>query len=416
MLERLCSPVMKILFFTDHFLPEPSAPAAHVYERARYWVRWGHHVTILTNVPNAPLGKPMDGYKNKWRQVEMLEGIKVVRVKTYMAENKGTVRRVLDYLSYCFSAFINALFLERPDVVISTSPHLFAGLSGVMYALLRRLPHVIEIRDLWPASIVAVTGIEKGRLYRMLESLELFLYRKSRRVIAFTPSFVADMTARGVPGDKIDLVVNGANLELFQPADKDQALASELGLGDRFVIGYLGTIGLPHGLENVIHCARLTKDLPITFLFVGEGAAKQGLMDLVAEEALENVLFVGRQQKQDMPKYWSICNAALIHLRDDPVFKTVIPSKIFESMAMQMPIVYVGPAGDGTAIVAQHEAGIVVPPADPEAFASAVRKLLDDPEAAARFAANSLAAAPEYSREIQARKTLSSLEKALAES
>ncbi len=268
-------------------------------------------------------------------------------------------------------------------------------------------------REYVDGRIVERTLGEKGRIYRILERLELYLYRKSRRVIAFTPSFVTDMTSRGVPEEKIDLVINGANLELFQPCDRDEALAAGLGLTDRFVIGYLGTIGLPHGLENVIHCAKLLKDLPVTFLFVGEGAAKQGLVELVARDSLENILFVGRQQKEDMPKYWSLCNAALIHLRDDSVFKTVIPSKIFESMAMAMPIVYVGPGGDGSAIVAQHEAGIVVPPADPEAFASAVRRLFDDREATARYSSNSLDAAPEYSREIQARKTLEVLEKAV---
>lgn len=400
---------MRILFFTDHFYPEMSAPAGHVYERAKLWVQEGHDVTVITNAPNTPRGRVYDGYSNKWRFVEELDGVRVVRVKTYIAPNEGTFRRVLDYLSYMVSSFINALFETRPDIVISTSPHLFVPVAGVAAASVFRVPHVFEVRDLWPASIAATTRLGRGNIYRMLERLELFLYRRSKRVIAFTPAYIQDLVERGVPRGKIDLVLVGANLSLFSRPRRDYELAVQLGLKDRFVVGYLGTIGLAHGLENVLATARLLQSTPVTFLFVGEGADKDVLVRQAEAERLTNVVFVPRQTKEEVPRYWSVCDAALVHLKDDPVFEAVIPSKIFEAMAVGLPIIYVGPRGEGSGIVESEDAGIVVSPNDPEAFAAALIRLVEDADLARRLSANGAASAGKYSREMQAGGTLASL-------
>lgn len=404
---------MKITFFSDHFYPEPSAPAAHVYERSVLWCKGGHDVTVITNAPNTPMGRVYDGYRNRWRFVEYLNGVRVVRVKTYIAENRGAVRRIFDYLSYAVSSFSNSLLESRPDVVISTSPHLFVPVAGLAMAWLRRVPHVMEVRDLWPASIAATTNLKKGRLYRMLERLELFLYRKSARIIVLTPAFKENLISRNVPENKIDVVINGANLELFQPRERDEALASSLQIGGQTVIGYLGTLGLAHGLENVIEVARLMKDESVIFLFVGEGALKARLQDMVEQWQLRNVRFVARQRKEDMPGYWSVCDIALVHLRNDSVFASVIPSKIFEAMAVGLPVLYVGPRGQGSGIVDQHKAGLTVPAADPEAFSQALLRLHRDRELRKALAFNSRSSADQFSRETQADGTLMSLDAAL---
>src|ERR1700760_4560946 len=208
---------MRILFFSDHFLPEPSPAAAHVYERAKLWVAAGHAVTVLCSAPNFPEGKVFPGYRNAMRRVEVLDGIRVVRIITYITANEGVVRRTLDYLSYMVSAFLAAWFEERPDVIISTSPHLFVPTAGVLHALLRRVPHVFEIRDLGPASIAATNALGgASRALRTLERLELFLYRHSARILALTPAFKTDLIRRGISGDKIDVVINGANPDVFR--------------------------------------------------------------------------------------------------------------------------------------------------------------------------------------------------------
>jgi colanic acid biosynthesis glycosyl transferase WcaI len=407
---------MRILFFADNFKPETNAPATHIYERCRYWAAWGHEVTVVTGAPNFPEGRVYPGYKNRLRSVEMIDGIRVIRGWTYITANEGTLRRTLDYASFVPSAVLNTLGEERPDVVISSSPQLFTTLAGVIFSKLRGVPHVFELRDIWPASIAAVSGLKPGRMIRMLEKLELWLYENSRRILSFTESFKHDLTRRGVVPEKIDTVINGASLDLFSPQrERDAELEQKLNLQGRFVVGYLGTWGLAHGLENVIDTALLLRDQPITFLFVGGGAARDMLTELVAKHRLTNVLLIPRVDKQELARYWSLCDASLVHLKNDPLFATVIPSKIFESMAVGLPMLYVGPPGEGDKIVLEHAAGLVVPPAQPELLAAATRQLLEHPELRAKLAQQSEAAAPLYSRERQARRGLNVLRRALGE-
>lgn len=405
---------MRILFFADNFLPETNAPATHIYERCRLWVEGGHEVTVITCAPNFPEGRVYPGYRNRLRTVEQIDGIRVVRVKTFITANAGTTWRTLDYVSYAPSALLMSLAERKPDVVISSSPQLFVALAGVVYGTLRRVPHVFELRDLWPASILATTSLKPGRIYRMLERLELALYRRSKRVLSFTSSFVEDLTSRGVPAEKIDVVVNGASLDLFRPCpQKDSALVAEHDLSGKFVAGYLGTHGLAHGLENILETAELLRDEPFAFLLVGSGADKERLQSMAREKNLTNVIFVPRQSKEDLLRYWSLCDASLVHLRDDPLFATVIPSKIFESMAVGLPVIFVGPEGEGSSIVLEHGAGVVIPPAQPARLAEAVRALAADPQRTKEMAARSHEAAPLFSRERQAERTMEVLQRAL---
>jgi len=404
---------MKIIFFTDHFTPEMSPPAAHIYDRCKIWVGQGHEVTVITNVPNYPFGECYDGYKNKFRQTEMLNGIKVIRVMTFMAENKGSVKRMLDYISYTYSAFFNTLFMKKPDVVISSSPPLFSPIAGVLFARMRRVPHVIEIRDLWPAFIAATNGWEKtDRMYRVFERLEMWLYKHSKRIITFSPTFTDNMVARDVDPNKIDLVINGSDLNLFSPTKADTALIDDLNLRDQFIIGYIGTMGLAHDLENAVRAANLVKDKNIKLLIVGAGGETENVKTEAEKLGAKNVIFVGRQDKNEMPKWWSICDVGLVHLKGSQELAAAIPSKIFETMAMGKPILFAGLKGAGSYVVDKHEAGICVTASDPEALAEAMVTLSTDKELFQLYADKSLAAAPIYSREKQAEDTLNSLKKA----
>ncbi len=404
---------MKILFFSDHFKPEPSAPAAHVYERAQMWCESGHDVTVICAAPNFPEGKVYEGYKNRWRFIEKLDGIRVVRVKTLIVPNSGFALRILDYLSYAVSAFVIALFEPKPDVVVSTSPHLFVPVAAAAFAGVKGCPHVMEVRDLWPASIVAVEALKKGLGYRLLERLELHLYRVAKRILVLTGSFKKDLEQRGVDPAKIHVVLGGANLELFSPRSKDPGIVHALQIGDSFVVGYLGTLGLAHGLENVLAAAELLRQEKVVFLIVGDGAARGYLDEIIRRRRIDNVLLLPRKLREEMPAYLSVCDVSLIHLKDRKVFSKVIPSKIFESMAMGIPILYVGPRGEGVDIVEAHGAGEWVRPEDPAALASAVVKLRNDGTRRNLLACNAEKAAPLYSRRLQAEGTLSVLSKAI---
>ncbi len=394
---------MNILFLTENFPPETNAAATRVYERALYWIRDGHNVTVITSAPNFPEGRLFDGYANRWRQVENMDGIRVVRVKTYIAANKEVIWRTLDFVSFMIAAVIAGLFEKRPDVICSTSPQFFAAVGGWLLSVFKRRPFVFELGDLWPASIVAVGAMKRSLPLRLVEKLELFLYRRSAAVAALTHAFKRNLVGRGTDPAKIRVVRNGVDADRYGVRPRSAELADEYGLAGKFVLGYVGTHGMAHALDRVIEAANILKgEDEIRFLFAGAGAARDGLIEQAEQLGLSNVTFLPMQPKERVPDVWSLCDVALVHLKKDPTFTEVIPSKIFEAMGMGLPVLIAAPAGEATEIVASERAGPVVPPEDPQALADAVRALRDDPEGRKGFAENSIAAAPRYSREKQA--------------
>lgn len=391
---------MRILFISDNFPPEVNAPASRTYEHAKHWAADGADVTVITCAPNFPQGKVHEGYRNAWRTEEVVDGIRVIRVKSYITGNEGFARRVLDYVSFMFSAFFFGLFEKRPDVVIGTSPQFFAAVGAWMLSLAKWRPFVFELRDLWPASIVTVGAMKKGLAIRLLEKLELFLYRRAALIISVTESFREDLVSRGIDRSKIHVVRNGVDLTRFAPRSRSSDVADALGVGGRFVVAYLGTHGMAHDLGNVLDAAKLLQDRSdIVFLFVGDGAAKPDLLARAQVEGLSNVLFHASVPKDDMPDIWSVTDIALVHLKDDPVFATVIPSKIFEAMGMGKPILIVQPKGEASEIVVAARAGEWVAPANPAALAAAVLALEGDEARRDRLSLSSGKAAELNSRD-----------------
>jgi len=406
---------MNIVFLTENFPPETNAAATRVFERACYWANWGHQVTILTSAPNFPHGKVFFGYQNRWRQVEEMSGLRVVRVKTYLAANRGKLRRTLDFISFMASAFWAGLFEQKPDLIVATSPQFFAAVGAWALAAVRRKPFVFELGDLWPASIVAVGAMADSPLIRGLEKLELFLYRRATTIVALTHSFKANLIRRRIAADKIAVIINGVDLWRYGPRPRDAQLTHHWGLAKRFVVGYVGTHGMAHGLSNVLDAAEKLRDRPeITFLLVGSGAERKQLITDAQTRELSNVVFMEPQPKEKMPEVWSLCDVALVHLRDSPVFRDVIPSKIFEAMGMGLPVLMAAPAGEASIMLEAAGAGLSVAPEDPEALALAVALLHDDPALRQTLATQSLAAAPDHSREQQARHMIEILEAVVA--
>lgn len=398
---------MHILFLTDNFPPEGNAPATRTYEHATEWVKSGHKVTVITTAPNFPEGKVFKGYSNSWYQTEIMNGIEVRRVKTYIAANSGLFRRILDYVSFMLTGSIAALFVKKYDVVVATSPQLFTALAGWIVSSLKRKPFVFELRDIWPASITAVGAMKKSFSIKLLEKLELFLYRQADCIISVTESFVQELVDRGIDGSKIEVVLNGVDLQLYAPQIKNTQLLSKWELEGKFVAGYIGTHGLAHGLLNIIDAAEILKENnDICFLFVGSGASLEQVKHEISKRGLSNVKVMGRQDKGLMPKIWSLCDVSLVHLKDTPLFKSVIPSKIFESMGMGLPIVISMPKGEATEIVTTNRAGVFVNPEQSKELALAILELHQNPEHLSEYSRHSLLAAEQFSRKSQAAKML----------
>lgn len=391
---------MRILFLSDNFPPEGNAPATRLYEHAIRWVRAGHEVTVITCAPNFPEGKLFPDYRNAWRRVEMLDGIRVVRVKTYITANEGFLKRTLDYMSFMLMGFTMGLFERRPDVVVATSPQFFCAIGGWALSLVKRRPFVFELRDLWPASITAVGAMRRGLVIRVLERIEMFLYRRADAIIAVTESFREELAVRGVPREKIHVVINGVDLNRYKPLARDPGLEQEFGLQGKFVAGYMGTHGMAHSLPKVLEAAEhlLHRD-DIVFFFAGAGAERSKVEQLVRDRKLHNVRLIPRQPKERMPALWSVCDVSIVPLRDSPVFANVIPSKIFESMGMGVPILMSLPKGEAVEIVSRTEVGVCVPPENSLAMADAITRLADSPEEAGRLRAQARASAPDFSRD-----------------
>ncbi len=403
---------MKILFLSDNFPPEINAPATRTYEHAVEWARAGHEVAVITTAPNFPEGRLFDGYRNAWRTEESMGAIRVIRVKTYITANEGFLKRTLDYVSFMVMGGLAALFHPRPDVIVTTSPQFFCAMAGWVVTRLRRLPWVFELRDLWPASIVAVGAMKKSWVIRWLERIELKMYRDADAVVSVTYAFKDDLARRGIDPGKIDVVLNGVDLSRYGPMPKDDLLLDQFDLRGKFVVGYVGTHGMAHALENVVDAATILRNQSgIVFLFTGAGAKRAELEEAVRARKLANVRLIPSQPKALMPRLWSVHDLALIPLRNQELFTTVIPSKIFEAMAMGIPVFMSVPEGEATKLVRTTCCGALVPPEDPQAMAEAIVRLEENPDERARYRAAGLAAASNYSRGKQAVLMLHVLEK-----
>ena len=406
---------MHILFLTDNFPPEVNAPASRTFEHCRAWVRQGEQVTVITCAPNFPKGRVFPGYRNKLWQSETMDGIRVIRVWSFISANDGFVRRILDYLSFMFSAVWAALLVRDVDVVIGTSPQFFTACAARIVGACKRIPWIFELRDLWPESIKAVGAMRDSAVLRLLERLEMHLYRKATRIVTVTHTFRRKLMERGIDGGKIDVVTNGVDLARFSPQPKDAALVAELNLANKFVVGYIGTHGMAHALETILEAAALLQRAEgaegILFLFLGDGARKRVLVERAKREGLDNVLFIDSVPKAEVARYWSLLDVSVIHLRKTELFTTVIPSKLFECMGMGIPVLH-GLSGESADIVRHEKVGEVFESENAQQLTEGVLRLRGDPVLYGQYRAHALTAAPHYDRETLALAMLQHVKRA----
>ncbi len=392
---------MHILFLTDNFPPEANAPASRTFEHCRAWVRAGHQVTVITCAPNFPKGKIFDGYRNRLWQSEELDGIRVIRVWTYIVSNEGLVKRILDYLSYMLSAIISSAFVHGVDLVVGTSPQFFTACAAYVVSRYKRIPYVFELRDLWPESIKAVGAMRDSILLRGLEKLELFLYRKAAAVISVTHSFRRNLIDRGIAADRIRVVINGVDLSVFKPTIPDSNLRSALGLEGKFVAGYIGTHGMAHALETLLEAADNLRKRPdgdvYRIVLLGDGANKAPLVRKASAMGLDNVTFIDSVPREEVVRYWSILDVAIIHLKKTPLFRNVIPSKLFESIGMGIPVLH-GVEGESAELVEKEGVGIVFEPQSSASLCHEIVRLRSDELLYQRLRANCVGASQKYDR------------------
>tara|TARA_B100000768_G_C11267257_1_gene371678 strand:- start:294 stop:1502 length:1209 start_codon:yes stop_codon:yes gene_type:complete len=368
---------MRILFLTDNFPPETNAPATRTYEHCLKWVNMGYQVTVITCFPNFPKGKVFEGYTNKLYQKENIDGIIVIRVWSYITANNGFVKRIIDYISYALTSFLLGLFVKT-DLIIATSPQFFTAISGKMLSVFKQRPWVMEVRDLWPDSIAAVGSMNKSsKPFKVLKKIEHHLYLSASKILVVTDSFKKYIiTEHGIKPEKVGVFKNGVLVSNFKNSESNDviALKESLGLENKIIISYIGTHGLAHGLEFILESISKISNPDLHFLFIGDGAEKQNLIEYSKTLNLKNFTFLESVTKSDIPLYIDISDYSLVNLKKSDEFKNVIPSKIFENIAMYKPIL-LGVEGESKKLIENYKVGIAFEPENTQSFINAIHEI-----------------------------------------
>ena len=409
---------MRILIVTHYFPPEIGAPQARLSEMGRAWRRAGADVTVLTAFPNHPTGIIPPEYRGERFRVEEIDGMRVIRTAVYATPNRGILKKTLGHLSFMASGFLQGVGpVGRPDVIVASSPTFFSVFTAWALARVKRVPFVMEVRDLWPGIFVEL-GVLKNRLaIRILEALELGLYRRAARVVTVTDGFADDIAARGIPREKLVTITNGVDLGAHLPGPPDEAVRREIGAGEGVTVAlYIGAHGISHALHRIVDAAELLRDRrDVRFALVGEGAEKARIEELAREKRLPNLTLLPGQPRERVADFYRAADIGLVPLRDVPLFDTFIPSKMFEIMGCARPIVG-SVRGEARRILDRSGAAIVVDPEDAAGIAGAVVELAADPaRRAAMGAAGRAFAAEHYDRERLAARYLDLLREVVDE-
>lgn len=406
---------MKILLLSQYFPPEFGACAARNSEHAAQWAARGHEVEVCTAFPNYPAGIIAGPYRGRFYQRESKDGYSVLRSWIFATPNRATWRRALASITFMCSAFLSALFAaRRPDVVIASSGPFFVGPLGYALSVLKRAAFVMEVRDILPQQAVDVGMIKNPLLVRALEAIEKFLYRRARVVVTVAEASRESLIKRGLPESKCFTIENGILPDLFAPGSRDNEVRAQYGWGADFVAMYIGVHGVSQGLDTLLEAAHLLRDKEgIRFVLVGDGAEKPSLVKFAQDHHLGNVEFLPIQPRERVPLFYAAANVCFVPLRRGDYFRINIPSKVFEILAVERPII-IGAEGQARAIVDESGGGIAVTPESAHAYADAVLRLQADPAFAESLGRSGRAYVLEnFSREKKAARYIEILERTL---
>ena len=370
---------MKILYITQYFYPEIGATTNRALANVRYLAKKGHQITVLTEMPNHPKGQIFDDYKRKIFIIEKMENFFVNRVWIYTNKKKNFLTRLLFYCSFMFCGIIYTLFnWKKCDIIYVTSPPLFVGSIGLfLKKIFRNVKFIFEVRDLWPDAAIEMGELSNIKFIKFSYKLENSLYQNANHIVAVTQSFKDRIIKKGFPEDKISVIRNGSDLS-FKEMDISQALINYYNVSTNFVVIYAGILGLAQNLRTVIDAAKKLEDSSVLFLLLGTGPKEKELKDYANQIKVKNLKFLGEIPTNEMSVYFSLANCGIIPLRNIEVFKSTIPSKLFDYMSAALPIL-LGVKGEAALILNQSKAGITFEPDDSEDLTEKIIYLQSNP-------------------------------------
>ncbi len=369
---------MRLAYFSHYFPPETNAPAARVHELSRAMVEAGHEVHVVTGQPNHPRGVVFPGYRALDVRRETVDGIHVHRLPTFPAANRGVLLRSLGFLVLPVSQVIfGVTTLPAVDCVLATSPQLFTGVAGLAFARARRLPFALEVRDLWPESIVSVGALPRTHpVIRALERVERQLYRASAGIVSVTESFVDHFESHGVSRARVGVIKNGIDARVFDPETPPAPLRERLGIpSSALLVLFCGTIGMAHDVGLLARAiARAREQLDAHVVIVGDGAERESVAREIAELCVgERVHLLEPVRRAEVPGLLAAADLSAVILRDSPTFAGVLPSKMFEAMAMRCPVL-LGVRGEAKTLLTRAGAGVAFEPGDVDALVSTLQQ------------------------------------------
>jgi glycosyltransferase involved in cell wall biosynthesis len=372
---------MRILILTQYYPPEVGAPQNRLSDLAERLTKFGHSVTILTALPNYPIGEVFPEYRGMRIADQCTNGIRVIRTWIYATKQKSFLKRLFNYFSFTLFSFLIGLWkLGRQDILIVESPPLFLGLSGFLLSKAKRAKLVFNVSDLWPESAAAMGILRSRTLINLSKWLEAFVYQHSSLITGQTQGIVDNVRSR-FPEKRVELVTNGVRTERFIPCTlkEKEIIKKKLGISKKFIAGYAGLHGLAQGLETVIQAAQLlTEHTEIFLIFIGDGPEKNQLMRLANEAKLQNLCFYPSYPASQVPEILAAFDLAIIPLKRFDLFKGALPSKMFEAMAAGVPVL-VSIEGEARTLVEKARAGICIEPENPKAMAEAILELYSKP-------------------------------------
>jgi glycosyltransferase involved in cell wall biosynthesis len=382
------NPGERWVIVTQYYPPEPGAPQIRLHTLARKLTKQGIHVRVLTGMPNYPTGKLQEGYRGKLSHREEIDGIEVQRVWLYPATGRSAFKRIVNYLSFSFTATFYLLFCMRQiDVVFVESQPISLGIAGLLLKWLRGVPYIYNIPDL-QTDAAKQLGFVRSRLFlRLAVSVEDLFMRQSWTVSTVTRRFIDYYVERGIPREQISFLPNGADTDVLKPLPLDEEYAERMGVSGKKVFTYAGTHAFYHGLEVLVEAARLLRHRrDIAILLVGEGPVREPLKQLARDYALTNIVF-GQSPFAQMSKLMSITYASLVVMKDIAAASKMRLSKTFPPLACGVPVIYSG-FGESADMVAEHQCGLCVAPENAQQLAAAIESLADDPALRGELGAN----------------------------
>jgi glycosyltransferase involved in cell wall biosynthesis len=377
---------LRIGYLVQQFLPEVGAGPARVSEMALQWRDAGARVTVITGMPNRPQGRIYDGYRGRLFMEEHWSGIRVLRSWLFATRRHGFGGTLLNNVSFMLSSAIHALLRARPiDVLIASSPPFFPHVAGSVFHRVTGIPLVLELRDLWPDYVADMGTVKSPRVLRALFALERRLLRDASRVVVVTESFRRRVAAKGVPAELIDVISNGVDDALYYPAAEPPPLAELERRNGEHVIGYLGNIGVGQGLDAVVDAAAILEqqNARVRFVVVGDGPERAALERRVESLGLRSFAIRPPIAKAATRAFYNACDVCLVPLASFPILQETVPSKLFEVMACERPLI-ASVAGEAANIAEDSAGAWVAPPGDGAALAEVLSRMLALPDSERR--------------------------------